>query len=152
MSIRIDITPLLKSVGRTIKINEEEKASYPEDNLIFMDPVKVTGELTNTGDTILFEGKVSTAVRMSCGRCLKEYTQPLEFGIEEEYAKKGLGKKAQKNEIELGENDFVYEVGSDNKIDLSEVIRQNILIEVPIQPLCEECKGKEFKEVENAAT
>jgi len=145
VSIRIDITPLLESVGHTIGIEVEEKASYPEDNLILCDPVKVTGELTNAGERILLKGKVSTTARMNCGRCLNEYAQPLEFKIEEEYAKKGLSKKDLKNEIELGEKDFIYEVGSDNMIDLSEVIRQNILTEMPIQPLCKECKGTEFK-------
>lgn len=143
MSIKVDITPLLKDVGRTIKIDEEEKVSYTEDDPILKAPVKISGTLTNTGETILFKGKVKTVARITCGRCLNEFDEPVEFVVEEEYAK---GKNPSKKELGLGERDFVFEVGNDNSIDLSEVIRQNILTELPIAPICSECRSKEVKD------
>ena len=144
MSIRIDITPLLASVGRTLKIEEEETVSYPEDNLVLTAPVKVVGEFLNTGETILFSGRVKTAVRLACGHCLKDFDHPLDFSFEEEYSK-----KPQRIASTLTDKDFVFNIEPDNSIDLSEVIRQNIITELPIRPLCDKlCPGPDEKNKE----
>ena len=128
MPIKIDITPLLNSVGRTLKIEEEETVSYPEDNLILTSPVKVTGEFVNAGEVIIFSGRIKTTVKLNCAHCLKDFDYPLEFEFEEEYNREG----------KLEGKDFVFAIEPDNTIDLSEVIRQNILTELPIRPLCNE--------------
>lgn len=147
MPIKIDITPLFASVGRTLKIDEEETVSYPEDNLILTSPVRVSGEFLNTGETILFSGKVKTAVRLNCARCLKEFNHPLEFEFEEEYVREPKRRENKSGEIKLTRKDFVFAVEPDNTINLSEVIRQNILTELPIQPLCDKLCPEPKKEV-----
>jgi uncharacterized metal-binding protein YceD (DUF177 family) len=49
-------------------------------------------------------------------------------------------------ETKLKAEDFVFLVEPNNTIDLSEVVRQNILTELPIQPLCDKlCPGPEEK-------
>jgi len=142
VSIRIDITPLLKSVGQSLKIDESETVSYPEDNLVLTSPVHIKGEFVNTGRSILFTGWVDTKARLNCSRCLKDFDHPLRFKIEEEYSRESHPAPAISGRTQLKEEDFIFEVGSDNTIDLSEAIRQDIITELPIQPLCEEaCKG-----------
>ena len=138
MSIRVDITPLLKSVGLKLKIDESETVSYPEDNLILTSPVHVKGEFLNTGRTILFSGKVETTARLNCSRCLKEFDQPVSFGLEEEYSREKPDRAKRSGEVRLKKEDFVLEVEPDNTIDLSEAIRQDLLTELPIRPLCNE--------------
>ena len=134
MPIIIDIAPLLASVGRTLKIDEEEKVSYPEDNLVLTSPVKVAGEFINAGEVVIFSGRVKTTVKLNCAHCLKEFDQPLEFEFEEEYNREG----------KLNGKDFVFAIEPDNTIDLSEVVRQNMLTELPIRPLCsDKCPGPE---------
>ena len=147
MPIRIDLTPLLASVGRTLKIDEEETVSYPEDNLILTFPVKVSGEFLNTGETVLFSGKVMTTVRLNCGHCLRDFDCPLEINFEEEYSRKRKHNINKSGEVKLTEKDFVFAIEPDNTIDLSEVIRQNILTELPIQPLCDKLCPEPKKEV-----
>ncbi|MFA4967153.1 MAG: DUF177 domain-containing protein [Candidatus Margulisiibacteriota bacterium] len=137
MPIKIDITPLLNGVGGTLKIEEEETVSYPEDNLILTSPVRVTGKFVNAGEVIVFAGKVKTTVLINCAHCLKEFEYPLEFEFEEEYNREG----------KLEGKDFVFSIDPDNTIDLLEIIRQNILTELPIRPLCsEKCLEPEVKE------
>lgn len=142
MAIRIDITPLLKSVGSSINIDESEKVSYPEDGLTLVSPVHVTGTFTNSGNVILFKGKAETTARYICSRCLAEIDRPLKIEIEEEYKQRGVGRGEKNKGGRLKEEDFVFEVEPDNTIDLSEAIRQDLITELPIQPLCSEnCKG-----------
>jgi len=138
VSIRVDIAPLLKSVGLCLKIDEQETVSYPEDSLILTSPIHVKGEFLNTGKTILFSGKVKTTARLNCSRCLKEFDYPVSFDLEEEYSREASNRPGRSGEVRLKKEDFVFEVESDNTIDLSEAIRQDILTELPIMPLCEE--------------
>ena len=123
-------------------IDEVENISYPEDNLVLMAPAHVVGSLVNTGDSILLKGKIDTIVKLSCARCLKEYNHPLKFDIEEEYSTTPLRVLEEKKDVELTEKDFIFEVEKNNTINLSEAIRQNILTQLPIMPLCNKlCEG-----------
>ena len=142
MPIKIDITPLLKSVGNKLRIDEKETVSYLEDGLDLTSPITIEGEMVNAGRGILFEGKISTMVRLNCSRCLKEIEVPLSFEMEEEFRRRGREGADRKVKVELQDEDFYSEILSDNTIDLSEAVRQDLLTELPMQPLCnEECKG-----------
>jgi len=144
--IRIDISPLLKSVGRSVEIDETEEVSYPDDNLVLTAPVRVTGKFTNVGATVLFEGRVRTKVRLNCSRCLTDFDQPVDIDLEEEYSIKPPRTPAGVKEVKLTGKDFVFAVDGDNTIDLSEVVRQNILTGLPIQPICGKlCPGPEIE-------
>ena len=139
--MRIDITPLLKSVGMVIKIDETEEVSFPDDGLILTSPLKVSGEFTNTGRLILFTGAVKTRAKVNCRRCLAEMEYPISFKMEEAYSRDPIP-KARGKKRELTDEDFVFEVESDNSIDLKEAVRQDLLTELPMAPLCKEnCKG-----------
>jgi len=139
--IEIDISPILKSVGKKIEVEESEKVSYPDDGLELLSPVVVKGEFVNTGSLIIFKGTIEVEVKLNCSRCLKDFNYPMKFEVEEEFSREPLEPSNKKN-LEISEKDFVFQVGEGNKIDLSEMIRQDILTELPIRALCsEECSG-----------
>lgn len=141
MPIEIDISPILKSVGKKIEVEESEKVSYPDDGLELLSPVVVKGEFVNTGSLIIFKGTIEVEVKLNCSRCLKDFNYPMKFEVEEEFSREPLRPTNKKN-LEISKKDFVFQVGEGNKIDLSEMIRQDILTELPIRALCsEECSG-----------
>jgi uncharacterized protein len=144
--MKIDVSDLLKEVGAELKVDISETLSFPpvseadkEDRLNLTSPVHVDLKLTNTGNTVLVTGTLKTTVRLSCCRCLKDFDLPVSLKLDEEYAKVKAGGQAQKNkggEIQLSDNDFVFEISNDNIIDLGEAIRQNIIVNLPIKPIC----------------
>ena len=148
--MKIDVTDLLKSFGAEIKIDRSETLSFPpigdadkEDRLNLTSPVHVKLKLMNTGRSVLVSGTLKTTVRMTCCRCLKDFDLPVAIKIDEEYSKRQAVPRAGKagEEIELKEKDFVFEIGEDNIIDLDEAIRQNIIVDLPIKPICNKaCK------------
>ncbi|MFH1709943.1 MAG: DUF177 domain-containing protein [bacterium] len=154
--MKIDVSDLLKSFGAEIKIDRSETLSFPparsdarrvsgadkEDALNLTSPVNVKLKLTNTGNAILVSGTLKTEVKLSCCRCLKDFNYPVNIKIEEEYGKQAQVLPGSKSEeIELKEKDFIFEIGKDNIIDLDEAIRQNIIVALPIKPLCNKaCK------------
>jgi len=140
--VKINLTELLRRVGNEADVKMEEKVSFPEDGLTLIRPVKVDVHLVNTGDSVWLSGTLETEAELECSRCLKKIKTPLSAKIEEEYSKHPP-QAAAKKEIELGEKDFVFPIEKDNSLDLDETIRQNLLLALPIQTLCQqECKGE----------
>lgn len=85
---------------------------------------------------LLLTCKVKTKVLLECSRCLDLYPQELEFSYEEVYTEEPfriIGK--------LTEEDFKYTI-ENNMVNVSKSVRENIIMNLPIKPLCrEDCKG-----------
>jgi uncharacterized protein len=140
--MKIDVSELLKDFGAVLRIDESGTFDFKEDNLKLSSPVEVKLKLTNTGETVLVSGTLKTSAKLTCCRCCKEFEYPVNIRIDEEYAKKGAGSDPEdKEELELKDKDFVFEMNENNIIDLDEAVRQNIIVSLPIKPLCKKsCK------------
>ena len=139
--MRIDLTELLRELGNEANIEKEQKVNYPEDGLVLTEPVKVKVHLINIGTSVLLSGTLKTEAELECSRCLKKFRLPVNVELHEEYAKNPYV-PAGKKELELSAKDFVYPIEKDNTLDLGETIRQNLLLAVPMKPLCQEkCEG-----------
>jgi uncharacterized protein len=76
-------------------------------------------------------------VEQECSRCLKKFQAQVAAKLAEEYSKTPPEPKRKKGkEVELREQDFVYPIAGDNALDLDETIRQNLLLALPMKPLC----------------
>jgi len=147
--MKIDVSDLLKSFGTELKVDKSEKLDLQDENLALSSPVQVKLKLINTGRTVLVTGTLKTNVKMTCCRCLKEFDQPVSIDFDEEYAKKHTTREMKEEStedeeegVEIKDEDMVFEISEDNMIDLSEAIRQNIIVSLPIKPLCDKaCKG-----------
>jgi uncharacterized protein len=140
--VKIDLTELLRKVGNEADVKLTEEISYPEDNLILTKPAAINLHLVNTGTSVLVKGRVETEVGLICSRCLKNFNLPISINIQEEFSKDPQACK-EGGEAELKEEDFVYPIEKDNSLDFTEVLRQNLLLALPIKTLCRpECKGE----------
>ncbi|HEY8464678.1 MAG TPA: DUF177 domain-containing protein [Bacillota bacterium] len=91
---------------------------------------KVEGKVTNTGKGFLVEAKVQFNYQASCSRCLTEFTADCCFEVKEEFVK---GDHAS--------DETVYGFSGDS-IDLTECLRDQIILALPMKFLCTpECKG-----------
>lgn len=87
---------------------------------------------TRTGEGILIQGKFTTSAEMDCIRCL-ELSQVMVNGFVEELF---FYPPSAAPEFDS------FTMGDDGNVDLSPLIRQEALINRPMQPLCQEdCKG-----------
>jgi len=80
---------------------------------------------------------------LQCARCLEDFNAPLSgelrITIRETAGKHG------KSDNESDSVDFYYDINNDD-LDVSAALFDEIMIEVPIMPLCsEDCKGVEIK-------
>ncbi|MFH1683536.1 MAG: YceD family protein [Candidatus Margulisiibacteriota bacterium] len=139
--MKIDLTELLHKVGNEVDLEQEEEVTFPEDNLNLTKPVKISVHLVNIDPSVLLYGKAETEVELECSRCLKKYKYPVLIELNEEFTKDPFIPKKSK-ERELKAEDFASPIEKDNTIDLTEFIRQDLSLEMPIKTLCsEDCKG-----------
>jgi len=103
-------------------------------------PVKVEGKLTRRIVQADIEGEVSTAVVIECSRCLQPVEKSLSFKIDVSYVAPENYSEAK--EIELREDDLDVALFDGQNIDIKELAREQILLNLPTQIFCsEDCKG-----------
>lgn len=135
--MQINVAQLLKEpVGATRK--------HTVDVILALDdceyPVKGDVTLTQTGRKVLVQGKLIATADLACGRCLKPFTCTLPLQIEEEYYPTidiNTGVK-----LPAPDDPGAFKIDEHHILDLSEAIRQYIVMALPMKPLCQEdCAG-----------
>jgi len=141
--IKIDVSPLMQEVGQTSHLSLQERVTYPDDGLDIVEPIIIEADLLNSGEILVLDAKVSAKIKLECGRCLEKFVFQEEIGFLEEYSHEISLSPKGKGERELTKEDFIFKIDKENMIDLGEAVRQNLLTQLPIKPLCKECSEKE---------
>lgn len=106
-----------------------------EKSIIIDDFLKISVVLTKEKESVIIvQGNISGTIRMACSRCLEEFKNPINNNFVAMFKEKQLMKKDD------AETDvFPYE---NNIIDLFDLIRQTVIMEIPMKPLCKnDCAG-----------
>ncbi len=142
--MKLDLNEIAARLGTRLKYSIDEMPIEDIGSALkCVEPV--TGEVTftNAGSSIVARGSLRTAVELECSRCLRPYNLDVETQIEENMPLTHRGPEsepdAEERELPEEENEPLF---VDNIFDLGELLRQSILVNVPIKPLCsEQCKG-----------
>ncbi|PIW40636.1 MAG: metal-binding protein [Chloroflexi bacterium CG_4_10_14_0_8_um_filter_46_9] len=136
------------NVAQLLKDPTGSSRNYDVNTIIEKQPEgSIEGEITliHTGQGILVRSKLSVQVELVCGRCLKRFPYSINFAIEEELRptidiSSGLP-------LHLSEESEGFTIDKNHVLDLGELIRQYILLNLPMKPLCRpDCAGiKEMK-------
>jgi uncharacterized protein len=85
-------------------------------------------------------GRVSTALELTCSRCLEAFRLPLDAAFDLIYtpAQDNVGE----GEIEIEDDDLSTAFYRDETIDLGDLMREQFLLALPMKPLCGDgCRG-----------
>lgn len=155
--MRVNVSDLLADRAGVRVLAFAEPLPAPGDDLAFAGPV--TGEiaLTGTAGGVSLRGQVHAIATCVCGACLKRFALPLTVDVAEDFgpraphpaagARQGAAglpsvREAAGEERELSAGDFLVPVDTDDTIDVTEVIRQHVVLALPIAPRCrEDCRG-----------
>ena len=137
--MKIDIHEIKKSVGLSLLF--DLKDNYELKDFVFTSPLEAHLSLTNTGDNFLLQGKLTITIAQTCSRCAENFEQQLNFELCEEFVPEGNPRLMEKSKEVVSEEVNVFSLESES-INISEVIRQNLIAALPLQPLClKDCKG-----------
>jgi uncharacterized protein len=100
-------------------------------------------KVTRLSDGLLVQGDVQADVDVLCSRCLDNITLSVDARLEEQFKPTVDVETGRviKREDEAQDED-AFAIDPNHHMDLSEPIRQALLVALPMRPLCrEDCKG-----------
>lgn len=131
---------LVEHLGSTRHHEIDEPAHQIDDGVRAVAPLRGHVKLTRTNRGILADAKVETELRQECSRCLEEIEAPVKVSfVEEFYPTVDLRTGTPVQRPEGGTGFMMTEA---HEVDLREAVRQSILLELPMKPLCRaDCAG-----------
>ncbi|GAC1559048.1 MAG: DUF177 domain-containing protein [Ktedonobacteraceae bacterium] len=136
-----NVAQLMKSPVGTSSTEDidEENVQFDED-LKVVGPIVGKVRMRRVNQGLLVDGWTDVTLELICTRCLKEFEQTMHLAFEERFY--------PTIDIVTGmplpaiEEEDVFPIDDHHLIDLTEAIRQCILLELPMVTLCQkECAG-----------
>ena len=114
-----DTERIVENGGLAVELEIEASAlAEPPEGIGSAGPVRLGLEFSIGGSRILLQGRARGAWTLSCGRCLAEHRVDTSCELDETYP------------------------ASEKTIDISEEVRQAVLLELPSRSLCRpDCRG-----------
>lgn len=140
MSLFLDLSLMREArerIERTIppSVFDAEGEAYRVES-----PVHLAFDIHKDGKQFHLVGGVKAALRLSCGRCLEDYTFPVDAPFDVLYLPHSAN--AGEGEVEVEDEDLTTAYYRDEQIDLAQLVREQFYLAIPMKPLCQEgCRG-----------
>jgi len=137
-----NVSGLLKSEPGAQRVFEVEADITGIDrDLVLLTPLTGRIRLIKTDRGILVTGRLHTEAYVACRRCLEPTAAGLEIELEEQFWPSIDVDTGAPIAADDGEED-VTRIDEHHILDLTEVVRQNLLLALPTSPLCRaDCRG-----------
>ncbi len=136
--MKLDVTRGIQSKGIDVPFDLEEiwgEDRWGGDTVRYVRPVRLSGTYMITGDTVVIDAEVRTAVESRCARCLSPAVTEVAAEVREAFVRETEETAAKAPE----EEQYTYQ---GHVLDLTDAVRSAVLLEVPSRVLCrEDCRG-----------
>ncbi len=136
----VDLTTLKSSQFSFDFLLTPEEIDLGSEEAVLRNVVKTSGNLKKGIAQIDVEGDIFADIEVECSRCLvpSQNSNEIPFSVifvtPENYT--------EAKEAELGEDDLEVSIVEDEQIDLTELVREQILLNLPTQFFCKkDCQG-----------
>ncbi len=129
---------LREPAGATREYTLDEGVTFGDEQT--WGKIRICGvlHLLRTLTGVLATGDLRTAIDEECARCLEHYHQPLMLALEDEF----YPQMDPDTGVTVAIPESQFAIDEHHVLDLTEAIRQAVLINRPIQPLCRpDCQG-----------
>lgn len=126
--------------GLDLDVREEPCWEGVEGLWLSLAPVEASFHLEREGSGILASGTFATTAVVLCSRC----SEPVAVPVSDQFTVLYLGASEafREEEVELSAAETDVDVMQDDRLDLSKILRENVLLNLPLQPLCRaDCRG-----------
>ena len=106
--------------------------------------LEVTGR--EMGDDVLTDGRIQATLRVPCARCNEDIDWPIDLPFAQLFVPRGsYEEQHSEEEVELTPQDLERETYVGDSIALDALVRENLILEVPMTPRCPEgCSNQEI--------
>src|SRR5438552_2230952 len=119
---------------------EPQPLDLEESDVSLNSSVRATGEVVKTAAEIVVKGSITGDVEIEFSRCLKPVDQKLDIEFQANFVTPEHFAVDKENEVSA--SDLDTDVLEGDRIDLKDVVREQILLNISEQVFCKpECKG-----------
>ena len=137
--MQIEVESLERAGKEFSHIYAPGELTLEDDGVRLTDQVKLIGQASRKNGEVQLRGKISTRVEVACDRCHSEVSFPIETEFDVKYVS---AEDDSEEAAEVGEDDLNASVYEGDAIDADELVREQVLLSVPMRVLCkDECKG-----------
>lgn len=141
--MQYNVAQLLKEpTGGVRRYTLTEDITGIDLDLNILGPLVGNVQLMRTNSGVLVTGELSTAVRSICNRCTEPVAVALRFALSEHFrplTEVETGRYLRPDEFEGDADDLEDEallISDQHILDLTEIVRQNIWLALPMYPSC----------------
>ena len=132
----LDLNDVLQHPGRTVAV--DISTELPEEaDLDLVAPVEGFLEAVSTGNILLITGEFKTKLVLECARCTAPLEKELAFDIDEQFPVEGVPSSLSQQDYARVVPDEPYELFEGNSLIVEALLRQALLLSIPMQPLCD---------------
>ena len=132
----LDLNEVLQHPGRKLEL--DISSELPEETEIELaKPLEGYLEAVSTGNLLLLTGKFETAVIAECARCGGPLEVPVDFELDEQFAVEGVPSSySSQDYARIAPEDEPYPMFEGNCLLTEVLLRQDLVVAIPVQPLC----------------
>jgi uncharacterized protein len=133
---------LLAGPGTVREFDFSEPLPDPAGDLHLCGPIAGHARMMRTSEGILVHSEHVAPITIECARCLDEAVARVEGVLDEEFLPSTDIRTGLLVDLPVVEEDDQPRIDEHHEINLNEVLRQNILTNLPMHPLCSaSCPG-----------
>jgi DUF177 domain-containing protein len=104
-------------------------------------PVELSMDVEKAGgEAFRVSGRVKTRLELVCSRCVEPFDVPVDASFELRYLPQA--ENAGEGEREIAEDDLTTAYYREGTLDISELLREQFQLTLPMKPLCsDDCRG-----------
>ena len=143
VALAFNVAQLLKEPTGAVRIHHlDDDISSLVEGIETVAPLRGDLAFTFTGDGVLVTGLLTTSGRAACRRCAGDFVADIELELEEMFLMTHDVSTGAQLEIKAERIDEENLIDERHMVDLTEIIRQDLILAMPPFPLCQqECKG-----------
>jgi uncharacterized protein len=138
----IPVDGVIKQLTAPVNLFPELKKIEAEGEYQFISDIYARLAIRKVLEIIEIEGWVAVTTTAVCSRCLSIYRASIDQDFSLDFTPEISEPDTDAEEIALGEEDLGIIHFSGNTIELKEAIQEQVILGLPLRPLCrEDCKG-----------
>ncbi len=138
--MQLDLTRYRQPVTELSRTFPPGEVAQEGDAYRIVAPVGVNLEIHKDTNRFRLVGAVRTELELACSRCLEPFRMPIDSSFDVRFLP--VSEMSTDEEGQLQDEDVETSCYADDQIDLSELLREQFYLVLPMKPLCvEDCRG-----------
>ena len=138
--MKLDLTRYRQPLTHVSRTFQPAEFAGESEAYRVVEPVELEFDLHKDKDRFRIDGTVRTVLELPCSSCLEPYRLPVETALDLRYLP--VSERSSEDEAQVAEEDVDISYYQDDQIDLSELLREQFYLALPMKPLCrDDCKG-----------